>query len=98
VVWWWQQAMFAGGWARLLARADLTPAARKELLAAQRLLWKNIEATSNMSNSELWSWSYANGRYRLVPFGASGGDVDESNAAQLWSTVYLAVRPPVHGK
>jgi hypothetical protein len=98
VVWSWQQAMFAAGLARQLARADLTPAARKELLAAQRLLWKNIEATSNMSNSELWSWSYANGRYRLVPFGASGGDVDESNAAQLWSTVYLAVRPPVHGK
>ena len=30
----------------------------------------------------------------MVPFGAGRQDVDESNAAQLWSTVYLAVRPP----
>ena len=26
--------------------------------------------------------------------GAAGADVDESNAAQLWSTVYLALRRP----
>ena len=98
VVWSWQQALFAAGLQRQLARTDLTASARKELIAVQRLLWKNIQATSNMSNSELWSWAYDNGRYRVVPFGASGGDVDESNAAQLWSTVYLAVRPPVRGK
>ena len=30
-----------------------------------------------------------------APGGATGGDADESNAAQLWSTVYLALhRPP----
>jgi hypothetical protein len=94
VVWSWQQALFAAGLQRQLARPDLTPAARKQLSAAQRRLWAAIERTSNMSNSELWSWSYADGRYQVAPFGASGGDVDESNAAQLWSTVYLAVRPP----
>lgn len=98
VVWSWQQALFAAGLQRQLARSDLTAHAREQLSAAQRMLWKNIEATANMSNSELWSWSYANGRYRVAPFGASGKDVDESNAAQLWSTVYLAVRPPVRGK
>jgi hypothetical protein len=47
-----------------------------------------------MQNAELWSWSYAAGHYRLRPFGSSAADVTESNAAQLWSTVYLAVRPP----
>ncbi|HEV2595012.1 MAG TPA: hypothetical protein VGU01_07420 [Sphingomicrobium sp.] len=98
VVWSWQQALFAAGLQRQLARNDLTATARKELNAAQRLLWKNIHATASMSNSELWSWSYANGRFQVAPFGASGGDVDESNAAQLWSTVYLAVRPPAQGR
>jgi cytochrome b involved in lipid metabolism len=29
-----------------------------------------------------------------APFGQNRGDADESNAAQLWSTVYLAVRRP----
>jgi hypothetical protein len=42
----------------------------------------------------LWSWAFRNGRYQVVPFGAGKADVDESNAAQLWSTVYLAVQPP----
>jgi hypothetical protein len=98
VVWSWQQALFAAGLERQLARTDLTPMVRKELTAAQSLIWKSIQATAKMSNSELWSWSYANGRYQIAPFGASGSDADESNAAQLWSTVYLAVRPPSHGK
>ena len=98
VVWSWQQALFAAGLQRQLERSDLTSTARKELTAAQSLLWKGIGATSKMSNSELWSWSFTNGAYRVAPFGASGSDADESNAAQLWSTVYLAVRPPVHGK
>lgn len=98
VVWSWQQALFAAGLQRQLARQDLSASARKELVAAQRLLWTNIKKTASMSNSELWSWSYSKGRYEVAPFGASGSDVDESNAAQLWSTVYLAVRPPVIGK
>ena len=66
----------------------------RSLLKAQRTLWSAIEATRSMQNAELWSWSYAAGRYQLRPFGSSAADVDESNAAQLWSTVYLAVRPP----
>jgi hypothetical protein len=47
-----------------------------------------------MRNSELWSWSFANGKYAIAPFGANAADADESNAAQLWSTVYLAIPPP----
>jgi hypothetical protein len=94
VVWSWQQALFAAGLARQLERADLAPAVRAHLIAAQRLLWSAIEATRAMNNSELWSWSYGAGHYRVAPFGAAAADADESNAAQLWSTVYLAVRPP----
>jgi hypothetical protein len=29
----------------------------------------------------------------VAPFGSAAADVDESDAAQLWSTAYLAVRP-----
>ncbi len=95
VVWSWQQALFAAGLARQLERHDLPNAVRADLVKAQRVLWPAIEAGRSMQNAELWSWSYAAGHYQLRPFGSSAADVTESNAAQLWSTVYLAVRPPV---
>ena len=94
VVWSWQQALFAAGLARQLERHDLPAAVRADLIKAQRLLWSAIDATRSMQNAELWSWSYERGHYQLRPFGSSAADADESNAAQLWSTVYLAVRPP----
>ena len=94
VVWSWQQALFAAGLERQLQRDDLPPAVHAHLIEAQRLLWSAITATRSMNNSELWSWSFAAGHYQVAPFGAAAGDADESNAAQLWSTVYLAVRPP----
>ena len=94
VVWSWQQALFAAGLARQLQRHDLPAPLHARLLAAQRTLWAGIDATRRLSNSELWSWSFTQGHYQVAPFGAAAADADESNAAQLWSTVYLAVRPP----
>lgn len=94
VVWSWQQALFAAGLARQLQRDDLPHATRARLRDAQRRLWQAIDTTRTLRTSELWSWSYADGRYRMQPFGQSSGDADESNAAQLWSTVYLAIPPP----
>ncbi len=94
VVWSWQQALFAAGLERQLARRDLPNGVRAKLVKAQSTMWQAIGATRGLQNSELWSWKYANGRYEVVPFGAGRDDVDESNAAQLWSTVYLAVQPP----
>jgi len=94
VVWSWQQALFAAGLARQLARGDLPAEVRARLAAAQHLLWTAIEATRAMNNSELWSWSFSDRHYHVAPFGSAETDADESNAAQLWSTVYLAVRPP----
>jgi hypothetical protein len=94
VVWSWQQALFAAGLARQLQRRDLPRTVRTHLVTAQQLLWSAINATQSMKNSELWSWSFAAGHYQVAPFGAAAADADESDAAQLWSTVYLAVRPP----
>jgi hypothetical protein len=94
VVWSWQQALFASGLERQLRRTDLPQSVRAHLLNAQQTLWQAIRATRSMSNSELWSWRFEGGHYRIAPFGASGTDADESNAAQLWSSVYLAVKAP----
>ncbi len=94
VVWSWQQALFAAGLARQLRRTDLPAAVRSQLIAAQRTLWTAIEATRSMANTELWTWKYADGHYRIRPFGSSNSDATEADAAQLWSTVYLAIKPP----
>ncbi|MET3667500.1 hypothetical protein [Caulobacter sp. 1776] len=94
VVWSWQQALLAAGIERQLARRDLPAATRGRLTAAQGALWRAIIATRDVQSSELWSWTFREGRYIVAPFGAGKADADESNAAQLWSTVYLAVRPP----
>lgn len=94
VVWSWQQALFASGLERQLRRADLPESAKQHLRGAQQVLWKAIRATRSVQSSELWSWDFQGGHYRIAPFGASGTDADESNAAQLWSSVYLAVKEP----
>ncbi len=94
VVWSWQQAVFAAGLRRQLQRKDLPVAFREHLLSAQTELWRAIDAAHSMRNSELWSWRFADGRFEIAPFGANASDADESNAAQLWSTVYLAIPAP----
>ena len=94
VVWSWQQAILAAGLQRQLARTDLPAALHDTLQSAQRTLWTAIDAAHAVRSSELWSWRYVDGRYQVLPFGASSGDADESNAAQLWSTVFLALPPP----
>jgi hypothetical protein len=91
VTWSWQQALFAAGLERQAARSDLPAAAVKRLREAHQQLWSVIEHTRELRASELWSWRYVDGRYQAAPFGQNSGDADESNAAQLWSTVYLAI-------
>jgi hypothetical protein len=94
VIWSWQQAVLAAGLQRQLARQDLPPTSMQLLRTAQTQLWDAINAAHTMRNSELWSWSFAHGHFEIAPFGANAADADESNAAQLWSTVYLAIPQP----
>ena len=94
VIWSWQQAMLAEGLDRQLARTELPAATRSALRAAKRALWTAIRGAPNMTTSELWSWTTSGGTWRVVPFGQSAADADESDAIQLWSTVYLAIPPP----
>jgi hypothetical protein len=94
VVWSWQQAVLAAGLQRQLRRADLPPSLKALVRAAQRQLWGAIRSAHAMRNSELWSWTFTGGHFDIAPFGANAADADESNAAQLWSTVYLAIPDP----
>jgi hypothetical protein len=94
VVWSWQQAVLAAGLRRQLQRQDLPASLEAHLRSAQIELWRAIQAAHSMRNSELWTWGFAQGRFEIAPFGANASDADESNAAQLWSTVYLAIPPP----
>ena len=94
VIWSWQQAVLAAGLERQLQRHDLPQPLRKRLLTAQIELWGAIRKAHAMRNSELWSWNFADGQFHIAPFGADAADADESNAAQLWSTVYLAIPDP----
>jgi hypothetical protein len=90
VVWAWQEAVLIAGIDRQLARHDL-PAPLMSLLREARDRVRATQSnTRDVRTSELWSWAFSDGRYRVVPFGAQGVDEDESNAAQLWSTVTLA--------
>jgi hypothetical protein len=94
VIWSWQQAVLAAGLRRQLQREDLPASLKARLRSAQTKLWTVINAAHSLRNSELWSWRFAGGRYEIAPFGANSADADESNAAQLWSTVYLAIPSP----
>lgn len=93
VIWSWQQALMAAGIARQLARTDLVPTTRADLVAAQTALWQVIEASRAVSAGELWSWKLDHGKFTIDSLGSHLAD-DESTAAQLWSTVYLAISPP----
>jgi hypothetical protein len=95
VIWSWQQAVLAAGLERQLRRHDLPPSLQTLLSKSQEQLWGAIRLAHTMRNSELWSWTFAEGQFHVAPFGASTADVDESNAAQLWSTVFLAIPDPL---
>src|SRR6185437_12496367 len=92
VVWAWQQAMLLAGIARQLQRRDLPASLRERLTRAHDALWQAIDRAGAFRGAELWSWSYAAGKYRLQPFHPPGPGEAESNAAQLWSTVLLALQ------
>jgi len=93
VIWSWQEALLAAGIERQSRRADLDAALRAKLQNLRDRLWAAIEGTRALRAAELWTWVFQNGRYHTVPFGPQSGAATESDAAQLWSTAFLAVRP-----
>lgn len=98
VIWSWQHAVLAAGLERQLLRTDLPPPERTRIRVAQRRLWRAIEDSRAARNAELWSWTYRAGRFQIATFGAGETNDDESDAVQLWSTVFLAIRDPLKSK
>ncbi len=94
VVWSWQQALMAAGLARQRTRTDLPASTLLLLKTFEAQLWRAIQATREAAQGELWSWSHDGEQFQLAPYGPMSATADESNAIQLWSTVYLAVQPP----
>jgi glycogen debranching enzyme len=94
VVWSWQQAMWVAGLDRQLARQDLSANTRTLLTSARLRVWQVISNAASMRASEMWTWSYVNGSYQPEAFGTHAADATEANAAQLWSTTYLAINDP----
>lgn len=92
VVWSWQQAMWVAGLDRQLAREDLSGPTRALLTQARLMIWRAIANAHDMRTSEMWTWSYTGGHYQADAFGTRSADATEANAAQLWSTTYLAIR------
>ncbi len=97
VIWSWQQAVLLAGLDHQLARTDLDAPSRALLTQASGRLRAALSLAKALRGAELWSWSTEGGRYRLQPFGQRQGDETESNAAQLWSTIYLRPRA-THGQ
>ncbi|MBN8646464.1 MAG: hypothetical protein J0L55_00810 [Caulobacterales bacterium] len=89
VIWSWQQTLMAQGIAKQLTRKDISTKTRSQLLMAQDNLLHVIKNSKSLQNSELWTWDYKNGKFQIAHFGQNNGDVDETNAAQLWSSSSL---------
>lgn len=77
-------------------RDDLPEDTRQLITGYQSDLWQVIKEGQKIKTSELWSWTITDNKFTISPFGQGQGHTTESNAAQLWSTVYLSIQPPDH--
>lgn len=63
--------------------------------SAYNTLWDVIEANSAHLSTEVWSWTYSNGKFSYIDLGAlpppPGSSPTESDIVQLWSLTFLAV-------
>lgn len=90
VVWSWQSAMMTAGLLRQMERFAGDPDLVRRLRQAVVRLGHQEDAAGALATSELWSHRAGPDGWRAVAFGAEASDQTESNAAQLWSTVYPA--------
>lgn len=94
VVWGFQTYMLELGIARQIARFEKDPG-QKELVAhmqgALRELGAARERVGSLANSELWTFAIERGAMVPSAFGVGQGSITESNAVQLWSSLFPAV-------
>ena len=88
VVWSWQSAMLQFG---LLRQAGLHPSYRDRINASLKTLGEAEERAGELATSELWAVNLNADGLKARGYGVAG-DQTESNAMQLWSTVYPSLR------
>jgi len=88
VVWSWQSALLQFGLAR---QYRLRPPYRERIGKLLDLLEAGEEKAGALATSELWGVDFTTVPPTPRAYG-EGGDQTESNAMQLWSTVYPALR------
>jgi hypothetical protein len=50
---------------------------------------QGIDAMTDHSETELWSWKAVDGKMHYIPFGENSAFSTKSNALQGWSLVYM---------
>ena len=88
VVWSWQSAMLQFG---LIRQAGLHPSYRDKINSLVETLGKAEERAGELATSELWAVNLTPDGLKARGYGVAGGQT-ESNAMQLWSTVYPSLR------
>lgn len=103
VVWSWPLAMMSRGLELQLSRCNSSSvpafcsntAVYSNVENAYNMLWDKIEANSAHLSTEVWSWTYADGKFSYIDLGAlpppPGSSPTESDIVQLWSLTFLAV-------
>ncbi len=88
VVWSWQSAMLQFG---LIRQAEQHPSYQDRIRALVRTLSEAEERAGELATSELWAVTLTPEGLKARGYGVAG-DQTESNAMQLWSTVYPSLR------
>ena len=88
VVWSWQSAMLQFG---LIRQAKEHPGSRHRIEALVESLGEAEERVGELATSELWAVNLTPQGLKARGYGVTG-DQTESNAMQLWSTVYPSLR------
>lgn len=93
VIWGWVAGMLHLGLARQRAWIGSDPAgpAADLLSTMEERLRECLSRNAQIAASELWSWEVDEHGLSSVAFGSRAAHTEESNAVQLWNTVWLAV-------
>ena len=89
-IWSWQQAFLILGIQKQLKR-NLSTEMINLLNKAEEILWEVVNETEKIRQHELWSFIISDKKFKYIAFSEVSKSERESNALQLWSTVYLSI-------
>lgn len=101
VMWSWQGSMLQMGMLRQWQRFHDDPsqaALASRLRRAVAAVDTARRRAGALASSELWTWEVRGGRVSAVAFGQRAGSETESNAVQLWSTIFPSVLMEAHAR